>query len=159
MLSVFSSEPQNSTHILKLNVAVALHLGDTAVKSFSVVVELGSVLCWTFTEFPSPPPAPPPEFEASGFANFYETAENLSGTCIQLAMTTNPPNKISSFNFICCKHERGRYSLLIKSKWLRGGSLSHLFERCRKKHRFHGTGLVLFSGSTVTEGIAYSYVS
>ncbi|MBA0749989.1 hypothetical protein Gogos_003858 [Gossypium gossypioides] len=62
MLSVFSSEPQNSTQILKLNVAVALHL----------------VLCWTFTEFPSPPPAPPPEFEASGFTNFYETAENLS---------------------------------------------------------------------------------
>ncbi|MBA0725702.1 hypothetical protein Golax_022266, partial [Gossypium laxum] len=72
MLSVFSSEPQNSTQILKLNVAAALHLG--------------SVLCWTFTEFPSPPPAPPPEFEASGFTNFYETAENLSGTCIQLAM-------------------------------------------------------------------------
>ncbi|MBA0696971.1 hypothetical protein Goari_003488, partial [Gossypium aridum] len=72
MLSVFSSKPQNSTQILKLNVAVALHLG--------------SVLCWTFTEFQSPPPAPPPEFEASGFTNFYETAENLSGTCIQLAM-------------------------------------------------------------------------
>ncbi|KAK5795240.1 hypothetical protein PVK06_036498 [Gossypium arboreum] len=32
MLSVFSSEPQNSTQILKLNVAVALHLGDTGLQ-------------------------------------------------------------------------------------------------------------------------------
>lgn len=115
MLSVFSCEPQNSTQILKLNVAVALHLGDTAVKSFSVVVgwtkkghrlecfcgvslkrcRFLSSMAINFKglaqfcvghSLNSHHRPPPPEFEASGFTNFYETAENLSGTCIQLAM-------------------------------------------------------------------------